>query len=101
MNFEVFPVIGEKQKERTVLLRFGVRISRIGKFDIRSGQGAHTITRSMSGGYQQKAIVAREIDRDPDVLNAVQPTRGLDVGASEYIHGKLVEEREMCIRDRI
>ena len=57
----------------------------IGKFDIRSGQGARTITRSMSGGNQQKAIVAREIDRDPDVLIAVQPTRGLDVGAIEYI----------------
>ena len=66
----------------------------IGKFDIRSGQGARTITRSMSGGNQQKAIVAREIDRDPDVLIAVQPTRGLDVGAIEYIHGKLVEERD-------
>ena len=48
----------------------------------------------MSGGNQQKAIVAREIDRDPDVLIAVQPTRGLDVGAIEYIHGKLVEERD-------
>ena len=66
----------------------------IGKFDIRSGQGARTITRSMSGGNQQKAIVAREIDRDPDVLIAVQPTRGLDVGAIEYIHGKLGEERD-------
>ena len=66
----------------------------IGKFDIRSGQGARTITRSMSGGNQQKAIVAREIDRDPDALIAVQPTRGLDVGAIEYIHGKLVEERD-------
>ena len=66
----------------------------IGKFDIRSGQGAKTITRSMSGGNQQKAIVAREIDRDPDVLIAVQPTRGLDVGAIEYIHKKLVQERD-------
>ena len=66
----------------------------IGKFDIRSGQGARTITRSMSDGNQQKALVAREIDRDPDVLIAVQPTRGLDVGAIEYIHGKLVEERD-------
>ena len=63
-------------------------------FDIRSGQGAKTITRSMSGGNQQKAIVAREIDRNPDLLIAVQPTRGLDVGAIEYIHKKLVEERD-------
>ena len=66
----------------------------IGRFDIRSGQGAKTITRSMSGGNQQKAIVAREIDRDPDVLIAVQPTRGLDVGAIEYIHAKIVAERD-------
>ncbi|MEG2673261.1 MAG: ABC transporter ATP-binding protein [Ruthenibacterium sp.] len=66
----------------------------IDKFDIRSGQGAKTITRSMSGGNQQKAIIAREIDRNPDVLIAVQPTRGLDVGAIEYIHSKIVEERD-------
>lgn len=68
--------------------------SLIDKFDIRSGQGTRTITRSMSGGNQQKAIVAREIDRDPDLLIAVQPTRGLDVGAIEYIHKKLVAERD-------
>ena len=67
-------------------------------FDIRSGEGADTITRSMSGGNQQKAIVAREISRDHDILLAVQPTRGLDVGAIEYIHRELVK---MCIRDRI
>jgi len=48
----------------------------------------------MSGGNQQKAIVAREIDRDPQVLIAVQPTRGLDVGAIEYIHSQLVRERD-------
>ncbi|MCR4781507.1 MAG: ABC transporter ATP-binding protein, partial [Lachnospiraceae bacterium] len=55
-------------------------------FDVRSGQGATTIVRSMSGGNQQKAIVAREMDRDHKLLVAVQPTRGLDVGAIEYIH---------------
>lgn len=66
----------------------------IEKFDIRSGQGSRTPARSMSGGNQQKAIVAREIDRDPDLLIAVQPTRGLDVGAIEYIHKTLVEERD-------
>lgn len=66
----------------------------ITKFDIRSGQGAHTIVRSMSGGNQQKAIVAREISEHPDVLIAVQPTRGLDVGAIEYIHGQLVAARD-------
>jgi simple sugar transport system ATP-binding protein len=65
----------------------------IDRFDIRSGQGARTITRSMSGGNQQKAIVAREIDRDSRLLIAVQPTRGLDVGAIEYIHKQLVAER--------
>ena len=48
----------------------------------------------MSGGNQQKAIVAREIDKDPDLLVAVQPTRGLDVGAIEYIHHQLVAERD-------
>ena len=65
----------------------------IEKFDIRSGQGARTPARSMSGGNQQKAIVAREIDREPDLLIAVQPTRGLDVGAIEYIHSRLIGER--------
>lgn len=66
----------------------------IDQFDIRSGQGAATVTRSMSGGNQQKAIVAREIDNDPELLVAVQPTRGLDVGAIEYIHRMLVAERD-------
>ena len=66
----------------------------IEKYDIRSGQGPATVARSMSGGNQQKAIVAREIDRDPDLLVAVQPTRGLDVGAIEYIHKKIVEQRD-------
>ncbi len=66
----------------------------IKKFDIRSGQGRRTIARSMSGGNQQKAIVAREIDRDPEILVAVQPTRGLDVGAIEYIHKQLVRQRD-------
>lgn len=65
----------------------------IERFDIRSGQGRNTVVRSMSGGNQQKVIVAREIDREPKVLIAVQPTRGLDVGAIEYIHKQLVEQR--------
>lgn len=63
-------------------------------FDIRSGEGAATITRSMSGGNQQKVIVAREISRKHDLLLAVQPTRGLDVGAIEYIHSELVKQRD-------
>ena len=66
----------------------------IEQFDVRSGQGAVTIARSMSGGNQQKAIIAREIDKDPKLLVAVQPTRGLDVGAIEYIHKQIVDERD-------
>lgn len=63
-------------------------------YDVRSGQGSKTIVRSMSGGNQQKAIIAREIENNPDILLAVQPTRGLDVGAIEYIHHQLVKERD-------
>jgi len=48
----------------------------------------------MSGGNQQKAIIAREFDLDPEILIAVQPTRGLDVGSIEYIHKRLVEQRD-------
>ena len=66
----------------------------ISQFDVRSGQGVLTTVRSMSGGNQQKAIIAREIAKNPELLVAVQPTRGLDVGAIEYIHKKLVEQRD-------
>lgn len=66
----------------------------IDKFDVRSGQGPVTKARSMSGGNQQKAIIARELDRDKPLIVAVQPTRGLDVGAIEYIHSQLVKERD-------
>ena len=66
----------------------------IQQYDVRSSQGADTIVRSMSGGNQQKAIIAREIDRNPELLVAIQPTRGLDVGAVEYIHHKLVAQRD-------
>ena len=66
----------------------------IEQFDVRSGQGAVTIARSMSGGNQQKAIIAREVDRDKPLIIAVQPTRGLDVGAIEYIHKQLVAQRD-------
>ena len=66
----------------------------IKQYDIRSGQGAVTSARSMSGGNQQKAIIAREIDKGPELLVAVQPTRGLDVGAIEYIHKQLVAQRD-------
>lgn len=63
-------------------------------FDVRSGEGVDSITRSLSGGNQQKAIIAREIDASPDLLLVVQPTRGLDVGAIEYIHKRIIEERD-------
>ncbi|MBU1145248.1 MAG: ABC transporter ATP-binding protein [Firmicutes bacterium] len=69
-------------------------IDLIKQFDIRSGRGPITSVRSMSGGNQQKAIVAREISRDNDLLIAVQPTRGLDVGAIEYIHKQLISLRD-------
>jgi ABC-type uncharacterized transport system ATPase subunit len=66
----------------------------IERFDVRSGQGPITTVRSMSGGNQQKAIIAREIDKAHELLVAVQPTRGLDVGAIEYIHKQLIERRD-------
>ena len=66
----------------------------IEQYDVRSGQGPGTMARSMSGGNQQKAIIAREIDREKPLMIAVQPTRGLDVGAIEYIHAQLVAERD-------
>lgn len=66
----------------------------IREFDVRSGQGSLSDARGMSGGNQQKAIIAREIERSPELLIAAQPTRGLDVGAIEYIHNRLVQERD-------
>lgn len=62
-------------------------------YDVRS-QGEHALARSLSGGNQQKLIIGREIDRDPDLLIAATPTRGLDVGAIEFIHKKLIEQRD-------
>ena len=66
----------------------------IDKFDIRSAHGENSVARGMSGGNQQKAIIARELDRDPDIVIAVQPVRGLDVGAIEYIHNQIVSQRD-------
>jgi len=63
-------------------------------FDVRAGEGIHSKARSLSGGNQQKAIIGREIELNPDLLIAVQPTRGLDVGSIEYIHKRLVEHRD-------
>ena len=66
----------------------------IEEYDIRSGQGPITAARSMSGGNQQKAIIAREVDKKPELLVAVQPTRGLDVGAIESVHKQLIAQRD-------
>lgn len=66
----------------------------IDSFDIRTSNRSHTGVRSMSGGNQQKAIIAREVSRNPSVLFAVQPTRGLDVGAIEYIHRQIIHHRD-------
>ncbi len=66
----------------------------IGEFDIRSNQGPVTLTRSMSGGNQQKAVIGRELDRNQPLIIAVQPTRGLDVGAIESIHRQLIKKRD-------
>ena len=66
----------------------------IGDYDVRSGQGIHTVTRSMSGGNQQKAIIAREIELDSKLMIFVQPTRGLDIGAIENIHRQILAERD-------
>ncbi|QOR68617.1 ABC transporter ATP-binding protein [Cytobacillus suaedae] len=63
-------------------------------FDVRSGEGAVSIARTLSGGNQQKAIIGRELELDPNLLIAVQPTRGLDVGSIEYIHKRLIEHRD-------
>ncbi|EKU93073.1 Xylose import ATP-binding protein XylG [Alloiococcus otitis] len=65
----------------------------IDEFDVRS-QGPKEKAQALSGGNQQKAIIAREMDRNPELLIAAQPTRGLDVGAIEYIHKRLVEQRD-------
>lgn len=63
-------------------------------FDVRAGEGGKSMARSLSGGNQQKGIIGREVQSNPDLLIAVQPTRGLDVGSIEYIHKRLVEQRD-------
>lgn len=65
----------------------------IKEFDVRT-PSEYTLARALSGGNQQKAIIGREIDRNPDLLIAAQPTRGLDVGAIEFIHKRLIEQRD-------
>lgn len=66
----------------------------IEEFDVRSGEGGASLAKTLSGGNQQKAIIGREVELNPELLIAVQPTRGLDVGSIEYIHKRLVEQRD-------
>jgi len=66
----------------------------IEQYDVRSGEGEMSLARSLSGGNQQKAIIGREVERNPDLLIAALPTRGLDVGAIEFIHRRLIEQRD-------
>ncbi|MDN4494308.1 ABC transporter ATP-binding protein [Ureibacillus aquaedulcis] len=66
----------------------------IEQYDVRSGEGEMSLARSLSGGNQQKAIIGREVERNPDLLIAALPTRGLDVGAIEFIHKRLIEQRD-------
>ncbi|NLK96682.1 MAG: ABC transporter ATP-binding protein [Epulopiscium sp.] len=91
-NYYKEPFSSKGILNRSEIRKYSERL--INEFDVRSGQGSKSITRSMSGGNQQKAIIAREIDKSPLVLIVAQPTRGLDVGAIEYIHKRLVEERD-------
>ncbi len=90
--FEKEFTLGGIQLRRGNIRRYSDRL--IGEYDVRSGQGSITTARSMSGGNQQKAIIAREIDKEPELLVAVQPTRGLDVGAIEFIHKQIVAQRD-------
>jgi len=73
--------------------QFGTKM--IDKYDIRSGQGIKTQVRSMSGGNQQKAIIAREIELQSPLMIFVQPTRGVDIGAIENIHNMIIRERDL------
>ncbi|MCL2600789.1 MAG: ATP-binding cassette domain-containing protein, partial [Treponema sp.] len=83
---------------RLGFLRFPAIVENAGRlirdFDIRAGRGPETPAKSMSGGNQQKVVLAREIDNSPKLLVVSQPTRGLDVGAIEYIHRRIIEERD-------
>ncbi|WEK55411.1 MAG: ABC transporter ATP-binding protein [Candidatus Cohnella colombiensis] len=78
--------------QRQVVREYAQNI--INSFDVRSGEGVDSFARSLSGGNQQKAIIGREMERNPNLLIAVQPTRGLDVGSIEYIHRRIIEHRD-------
>jgi simple sugar transport system ATP-binding protein len=95
----VLQTYDKAQFQNKGFIRFKNRLEYTNKlidaYDIRAGKKAKTIVRSMSGGNQQKAIVARELEREPKLIIAVTPTRGLDVGAIEYIHKKLIAQRDL------
>lgn len=86
-RFQKFGFINEKEKD-------AYANQLIEKYDIRSSLGKDSIVRSLSGGNQQKAIIGRELDRNTSLLVAVQPTRGLDVGAIEYVHKEIIKQRD-------
>jgi general nucleoside transport system ATP-binding protein len=103
LDFPIYYNLSLKQYHRSPINRYGflnfkhmekLGRSLIERFDIRTSQGANTDTRSMSGGNQQKAIIAREINSNADFLLSVQLTRGLDVGAIEYIHQQILQQRD-------
>lgn len=91
-NYFEEPFSGKGMIRQEEFLKYGDRL--IEEYDIRSGQGNETIVRSMSGGNQQKAIIAREIELSSDLMIFVQPTRGLDIGAIENIHNQIVAQRD-------
>lgn len=91
-NYNQKPFANKGIIEKTEFEKFGQRL--IDEYDIRSGEGNKTIVRSMSGGNQQKAIIAREVEQDSSLIIFVQPTRGLDIGAIENIHNQIIAERE-------
>ncbi len=91
-NYFESPFSGKGVMNGDEFVKYSDRL--IEKYDIRSGRGSETIVRSMSGGNQQKAIIAREIELDSSLLIFVQPTRGLDIGAIENIHRQIVAERD-------
>lgn len=103
MNFTLQDNIGLKKYYKEPFCKKGVLNQQefkqysdqlIEKYDIRSGQGSETVIRSMSGGNQQKAIIAREIEMEAPLIIFVQPTRGLDIGAIENIHKQIIAERD-------
>ncbi len=103
LDFELSTNLALKQYYREPLSRKGVLNKEefeqfgsklIDKYDIRSGQGTKTQVRSMSGGNQQKAIIAREIELQSPLMIFVQPTRGVDIGAIENIHKMMIHERD-------